>query len=454
MSYDLIIVGGGPAGTMAAATAGEIGLKAALIERKTHPAKIYRICSTMFAIESDWYIGDRMYFNQDAKKFVFPENALTIDYDGPYAPFYTWWHLAPDGETTMSLGDYEKQKALGPVKGRLSVAYSKGHLINSLVEKTKRNGVEIHTCQNVISARKEGELVVVKTAEGKTFRAPFVIAADGVNSRLAKNLGLNKERQFYGTLISIGLFMRGCTLPTDRFIWATHFGSQYNNTMAGIWLPFVFNEEHDPKGHQFILGGLLDKRVDYMAELEYFMRKSPFAKFFEKKVEIRYRLACVENIWSPTKVPFRDNVLFAGDTVWTQEAEVTGSMLAGNKAAHAVATALRDKKLDREGVQSYLSWWKKSYPDAMDFRDYAEVFASYNILKKEDFNYLIKKIDKPLPHSLNPFMLNQHMGKALAEKMDVIKTENPAFLQRMMQVRSQPLGVSCLPSARQGYPNR
>jgi hypothetical protein len=147
-------------------------------------------------------------------------------------------------------------------------------------------------------------------------------------------------------------------------------------------------------------------------------------------------------------------VLFAGDTVWTQEAEVTGSMLAGNKAAHAVATALRDKKLDREGVQSYLAWWKKSYPDSMDFRHYAEVFASQVVLKKEDFNYLFKKIDKPLPHSLNPFMLNQHMGKALAEKMDVIKTENPAFLQRMMQMRSQPLKVSCLPSARQGYPNR
>lgn len=453
MAYDLIIVGGGPAGSMAAATAGEIGLKTVLIERKSHPAKIYRICSTMFAIESDWYLGDRMYFNQDSGKFVFPENALTVDYDGPYAPFYTWWHLAPDAETSMSLGDYEKQKALGPVKGRLSVAYSKGHLINSLVEKAKKNHVEIHTSQNVISARKEGELVVVKTAEGRSYRAPFVIAADGVNSRIARNLGLNREREFYGTLISIGLFMRGCTLPTDRFIWATYFESKYNNTMAGIWLPFVFYEEHDPKGHQFILGGLLDSRVDYLSELEYFMRKSPFAKFFEKKIEIRYRLACVENIWSPVKIPFRDNVLFAGDTVWTQEAEVTGSLLAGNKAAHAVACALRDHKINQEGVASYLAWWRGSYPEAMDYREYAEVFASYNILTKEDFIYLIKKIDRPLPHSLNPFKLNQHIGRVLAEKMDVIKSENPDFIKRMMQLRSQPLRISCLPSARRGYPN-
>ena len=114
MSYDLIIVGGGPAGSMAAATAGEIGLKAALIERKSDPGKIYRICSTMFAIESDWYLGDRMYFNQGTQKFVFPENAFTVNYDGPYAPFYVWRQIAPDGESSISMGDYEKQKHLVP----------------------------------------------------------------------------------------------------------------------------------------------------------------------------------------------------------------------------------------------------------------------------------------------------------------------------------------------------
>jgi len=453
MSYDLVIVGGGPAGSMAAATAGEVGLKTALIERKTHPAKIYRICSTMFAIESDWYFGDRMYFNQDAKKFVFPENALTIDYDGPYAPFYIWRHLAPDGQSTVDQGDYEKQKALGPEKGRLSLCYSKGHLINSLVEKAKRNRIEIHTGLNVINARKEGDQVVVKTAEGKTFRAPFVIAADGVNSRLAKNLGLNSERKFFGTLACVGLFLRGCLIPQDQFVWAMYYGFQQNTPFVLTFLPSVFYDEHDPKGHQFIIGGLLDKRVDYMAEIDYLMKKSPFSKFFEKKVEICYRLACVENVWSPARSPYRNNVLFVGDTVWTQEAEVTGSMLAGNKAVHAIATAYRDKKLNREGVQSYLTWWKRSYPGFMDYRHYMQGFASLILLEKEDFIYMFRKIDEPLPHSLDPFKFNEYMARALMKKMDEITKENPAFLRKIMQVSSMPIEDVCLPIARQGYPN-
>ena len=42
--YDLIVVGGGTSGLEAAKTAARNGLKVALIERKTDPAKIQRSC--------------------------------------------------------------------------------------------------------------------------------------------------------------------------------------------------------------------------------------------------------------------------------------------------------------------------------------------------------------------------------------------------------------------------
>jgi flavin-dependent dehydrogenase len=47
--YDLVIIGAGPGGAMAARTATENGLKTAILERKTDPADIRRGC-VMFAI--------------------------------------------------------------------------------------------------------------------------------------------------------------------------------------------------------------------------------------------------------------------------------------------------------------------------------------------------------------------------------------------------------------------
>jgi len=45
MEYDLIVVGGGPAGLMAAKTAAESGLKTLLIERKKATTEIRRACA-------------------------------------------------------------------------------------------------------------------------------------------------------------------------------------------------------------------------------------------------------------------------------------------------------------------------------------------------------------------------------------------------------------------------
>ena len=66
--YDVVIVGAGPGGAMAAKTAAENGLKTALLERKTNPAEITRGCAMMFAVESGYYFAERMYYNKKNKK--------------------------------------------------------------------------------------------------------------------------------------------------------------------------------------------------------------------------------------------------------------------------------------------------------------------------------------------------------------------------------------------------
>ena len=76
-SYDLIVVGAGPAGLMAAKTAGEDGLNVALLERKTKIAEVTRACAMMFLGEDDSFFGERMYFSNKNKKMVFPVNGFS-----------------------------------------------------------------------------------------------------------------------------------------------------------------------------------------------------------------------------------------------------------------------------------------------------------------------------------------------------------------------------------------
>jgi digeranylgeranylglycerophospholipid reductase len=68
--YDLIIVGAGPAGLMAAKTAGENGLMVALIERKEHITDINRACSMMVVTLSGKYLEERVFLNSREKRMV------------------------------------------------------------------------------------------------------------------------------------------------------------------------------------------------------------------------------------------------------------------------------------------------------------------------------------------------------------------------------------------------
>ncbi|MBW1856589.1 MAG: NAD(P)/FAD-dependent oxidoreductase, partial [Deltaproteobacteria bacterium] len=141
-AYDLIVVGGGPAGLTSAKVAAENGLSVALIERKDNAQDILRMCGMMLVTLSSSYMGERVIHNEEKGLLCFPLHGFSLKYDGPTKDFF-----------------------------------SKNLLLSGLVEECKRLGVNFFTGENVIKAGKDGEGVEVITAAGKHFKGVFAIAA-------------------------------------------------------------------------------------------------------------------------------------------------------------------------------------------------------------------------------------------------------------------------------------
>jgi len=80
MLYDVVIVGAGPTGLMAAKTAAEKGMKAIVIERKKDVSSIRRACCSHLVMDDDYenesiQVGDG--------KIIFPKNGFEVRYEGP-----------------------------------------------------------------------------------------------------------------------------------------------------------------------------------------------------------------------------------------------------------------------------------------------------------------------------------------------------------------------------------
>jgi len=435
--YDLVIVGAGPGGAMAAKTAGENGLKTAIIERKTNPAAITRGCAMMFAIESDYYFAERMYYNEKSKKMIFPVNGLTVDYDGPTRNFYAWHFYAPDGKTRFEFGDYEESIKKGD-KGRLSLVYDKGKLIEGLMRDAVKNGLEVFTGVNVTGIEKTAGGVKV-TGNGDTFEGTFVIGADGTGSRVAKLMGFNKERRFYGPAPGITYYVTGVKIPQSEAVITAIFSKPNTLNSSFFWvIPSPYADD------EYWIS------VRTKEDFEYVTKESVFSKWFTE-IKVKRFLSFVSSMWSPVSEPYRDNVLLVGDSAWYGEAEITGSMMCGWRAANAVTVALRDNKPDREGVLNYLEWWKRSYPEFDDYRNFMMFFLFCFVLSEEEVNYLYGLFKSPLRSTLNPFLVARIVKKALEPLMSRIREEMPSLVEKLKMLEIDNIEESILTLKKSQY---
>jgi flavin-dependent dehydrogenase len=166
-------------------------------------------------------------------------------------------------------------------------------------------------------------------------------------------------------------------------------------------------------------------------DFDYLITQSAYSEWF-RDIEVSRRLAYVYTLREPVVEPYKDNVLLVGDSAWFAEAEITGSMMCGWKAANSVAIALRDGKVNREGVKDYIEWWQRSYPDFFDYRDLLLLFIFYNgYLTVPEMSYLFGLFKQPLHSTLNPFLVAKLIKTAAQPLMPRIQQEMPSLAEKL-----------------------
>jgi digeranylgeranylglycerophospholipid reductase len=441
-AYDAVIVGAGPAGAMAAKTAAENGLKVALLERKREISQIRRSCAMMWLAFNEPYFGEFFGYNRRNNRLCFPTNGFSINYSGPSKNLYAIHIYSPD-DNLICFGDCKAGKMRGD-SGRIAMVHDKATLLRDLLSEAETLGADIYPGVNVTDIKKLSNGVQV-TGSGQTFNSTFVIAADGINSRLAALSGFNQKRSYYGMMIGSSYRM------TDVGFFDP---DAFTMLFYGHPTPAVFALSPRAAGDGFYLICLtFDPRIEHAPLYDHLTKESPFAHAF-KNAKVLERASVVENLWEPIYEPYRDNVLFIGDTSWAQEAENTGALMCGWKAANAVTRALLEKKISKEGVSSYLAWWKSSYCDDYNYIEYLKNYLMCNVFTSEDINYMFSLIQETMPATLDAYKLNRLMGEQLMKVLSRISQEKPNLVPKIQKFATAPLEELFSEMINAGYPNR
>ena len=437
--YDLIVVGAGPAGLMAAKTAGENGLTVAVIERKDSIPEINRACSMMVVTLTGKYLEERVHLNTRDKKFCFPGYGFTINYDGPHQDFYTWSIYSHKGNK-IQLGNYEENVRKGE---RVSAVYNKEALLRGLLGEACAHNVEVFNPYNVVRTAKEDGKVRVFTREGRSFKGTFVIAADGRSSRIAQTLGFNRDRAYFGTAVTMGYEMVGVE-PAEEYALFQIFLNE--KPSKRIWMT-----PRTAKDTYMVMTTSLSPGSDHAAAFDRFSKQGFFASWF-KRAEIKRTLTSVGNMLSHIVDPYKDQVLLVSDAVWCQEAEMTGAVISGWKAANAVTFALLEGKISREGVSHYLNWWNEEVIQKYDYRDMVRNVILPLRLTPDEIDFVLGSVTKTLPSVLDPYETPKLVGGALAEVMPTIARERPTIFKKLSQMREVPLQSVFGGPIRGGFP--
>jgi len=408
--FDLAVIGAGPGGLVAARTAADKGMKVVLVEPKKEVATITRSCAQIFYLT---HIGSGQAYTGPVKieiragnkvKLLFPDIDLSVDYGGIARACYDWRFLSPDGTCVCTA----RNNLWGFV-------LNKGRLLQGLFDEVAGRGVEMRMETRALNVENtdSGVSVTVRDRSGKkeTIKAKKAIVANGVNSRMVENLGLNKDRkQLGGTVKIFGYILEGVKTPYPPSTWVTFtypsitpFINVWMGPMAeGTWqLAATARGDESP-----------------VKIMENFYKSSNYVSWI-KDAKIVHTNSCAVTPRYPIKEPVVGNIYIAGDAASVAETWMQGAMACGYQAVRAI---------EQEAPEHYLTWWNGAFH--FNTPTYYEELAKYPALNiffnDEEINYLYGLMkDKVVDTIINEVLRNE----------EKIKKDRPEFTEKLEKIK-------------------
>jgi digeranylgeranylglycerophospholipid reductase len=336
MTYDIIIVGGGPGGLMAARTAAQAGLKTLVLERKKNITEIKRAC--LEALYLKWITPDgylepvALEQSSEYTRIHLLGPGVSVDYKGPLRHYNNVVFVSPGGQRVYAFKD-----------DIYAYYFDKSSYLDGLLAEATDAGAEVRAeavCLAVENTPSGASVRFSDPGGERVLQARRVIAADGVRSRVVESLGLNAKRLTYlANRTGVGNIAGpvDADIPGQETSYISIHVPSLDHARLGIG--------HTADGMRWILG-------DYAK-----LREFPSFEPWFARTETVKRIGFSMPVRTPLRVPVAGNVVIAGDAGAPVETWVQGATASGYRAVEAIL-----KEFDgKPGNADYTRWWQRAF---------------------------------------------------------------------------------------------
>jgi len=386
MKYDVIIVGGGPAGSTAAKILSEKGVKTLLIDKDRFPRD--KPCGGGLPCRV-------------IQRFPYIKNEGLIE-------SYSY-----GGYAYYQVSKYELEHiGADPLIGMVLRKKFDHGLIKLAIE----SGCEMKQDSRVINVKITDEKAKVFLENGESVDSEIIIGADGVNSVIAKKTGL-RSRNFQRGICVLQEFKIGKKVVEEYFTEKRlcYIHSRFKDVSGYGW---VFPKKEHINigiGEMIRSSGNSGKKVNLLEVYEEYIKMLRHQKIIPRDLKVGRCIGGALPIY-PLEKTYSDRVILVGDAAGiiscTTGEGIYYAMSSGEHAANTILELLSEMRTDETSLSKYEESWKNDFGKEL------------NILKKVVKRQSPRSVEKLFKKAHNDKKLTELLIEIMLGKLSIAECKN------------------------------